>query len=211
MLVHNLLDLFENHKVSFDQKLRSTFTNKTHELTKILFDDHIEMRNLNLEYEEYKKLKLHRIAEHFSKFIMIDYKQFFDSCSQIWATVKGTNREFQFKEGVTEVLISFAERDLELYKNVIQYYLTNGDPFALDSPVLVDRLFKVLDTTGVLAILRLPISNANAVVRFALLFILWIRPKVPYSTQRKWLFAYHQTIPPIEVKRRGQNRSIDYR
>ena len=83
--------------------------------------------------------------------------------------LKGTNREFQFKEGVTEVLISFAERDLELYKNVIQYYLTNGDPFALDSPVLVDRLFKVLDTTGVLAILRLPISNANAVVRFALL------------------------------------------
>ena len=70
VLVHNLLDLFENHKVSFDQKLRSTFTNKTHELTKILFDDHIEMRNLNLEYEEYKKLKLHRIAEHFSKFII---------------------------------------------------------------------------------------------------------------------------------------------
>ena len=195
VLVHSLLDLFESHKISFDQMLRSKFTNKTYELKGILFDDYIERRNLHLEFEEYEKLKHQRIAGYLREFTLVDYMEFFDNCIYIQETIKNGHERYQFQEGVSEVLICLAENDLVLYSTVLQQYLVMGDPLALNPILLVDKLFKALEPAEILAVLTLPEHSSNVAANLAYRVGFWIRRKAPFLTQRKWLFAYYQTLP----------------
>lgn len=198
-LAHDLLDLFENHGVPVDQTLRSKFTNKTHQLAEILFDDNIERRNLKLEYEEYKKLKQQRISEYFREFTLVDYLRFFDSCAQIKVSVADGHEEYQFQEGVSEVLTSLADRDRTLYANVLQNYVALGDPLSLNPVLLVDRLLDALGHADALDILRFQKRSPNIFVRIVSAVRFWILKKPAYPTQRKWLFAYYQILPSDKV------------
>ncbi len=177
--VQDLLDLFSERNVQYDQTLRSRFRNRAFSLTKAIIDDLDEGRTLG--YVEYKKAKLKRLGDLFKGYALLDYQQFISDCVQIKGELHAPHEQYQLEEGVCEVLVSLYERDPVLYSSVFRYYLEAGDQLALNPIVPVDKFLRAVGARKALLFLKLPSLNVN---------------------RTRWLFAYYQVLEPEHVRKK---------
>ena len=179
IVVQDYLYHLENHQVAFSEELRDRFTNETYALSKVLLFDCGERNNLALEYEEYEQLKREQIKAHFTNYCFTDYKQFFEQCLEIQGeTDRRNHNKYHFPSRVVEVLIALADRDGDLYVEVLEYYLNLGDPLKLYHLPLVNRLMQIYG-----------VENAYKFLN-----------KLDYPSRREWLFGFYRLLPQEEIK-----------
>lgn len=182
--VHQYLDFLEDHGLLFDSKLRNKFTTDTYKLSNVLLYDWAEKRNLALGYNEYKKVKKEQIEQHFAEYGFAEYKRFFQQCLEIDLDLDKNHDSFLFVNGLSEVLLTLADRDPKLYSKVLEYYLHLGDPLKLGSVPLLQRLLAVLGVSRVFEI----IHNED------------------FQTKKHWQFGYYISLEQGDVKAEHLNQ-----
>lgn len=179
IVVQDYLDHLENHQVAFSKELRDRFTNETYALSKVLLFDWGDRKNWDLEYEEYEQRKRQQIEAHFTNYCFTDYKQFFEQCLEIQGeTDRRNHNKDHFPSRVVEVLIALADRDGDLYAEVLEHYLNLGDPLKLYHRPLVNRLMKIYGVEEAYKFLN----------------------KLDYPSRREWLFGFYRLLPQEEIK-----------
>jgi len=156
------------------ESLRDVFTNKTYAISEVLISDQLERRYLNLEYEEYQQLRQQRIQEFFVNYNLEDYKQFFEQCLEIeQETDRRNHNTYHLRSQVARVLIDLANRDPQLYTDVVKHYLSYGDPLKIDDAQLINYLIQISGIDKTYEIL----NQAN------------------YASKQKWLFYFYYLLP----------------
>ncbi|AVH72578.1 hypothetical protein [Nostoc sp. 'Lobaria pulmonaria (5183) cyanobiont'] len=156
------------------ETLRDLFTNKTYAMSKVLISDKPERRYLNLEYEEYEQLRQQRIQDFFVNYNLEDYKQFFEQCLEIQEqTDRRNHNTSHLPSQVAAVLINLANRDPQLYADVVQDYISIGNPLRINDFRLINHLIQILDINKTYEILN----------------------QSSYYLKRKWLFDFYQLLP----------------
>ncbi|MEG4023917.1 nSTAND3 domain-containing NTPase [Microcoleus sp. S13C4] len=179
IVVQDYLDHLENHQVAFSEELRDRFTNETYALSKVLLFDWGERKNWDLEYEEYEQRKGQQIEAHFTNYCFTDYKQFFEQCLEIQGeTDRRNHNQDHFPSRVVEVLIALADRDGDLYVEVLEHYLNLGDPLKLYALPLVNRLMQIYGVEKAYKFLN----------------------QLDYPSRREWLFGFYRLLPQEEIK-----------
>jgi hypothetical protein len=179
IVVQDYLDHLENHQVAFSENLRDRFTNETYALSKVLLFDWGERKNWDLEYEQYEQRKRQQIEAHFTNYCFTDYKQFFEQCLEIQGeTDRRNHNQDHFPSRVVEVLIALADRDGDLYVEVLEHYLNLGDPLKLYALPLVNRLMQIYGVEKAYKFLN----------------------KLDYPSRREWLFGFYRLLPQEEIK-----------
>ncbi|MBE8986601.1 hypothetical protein [Nostoc sp. LEGE 12450] len=156
------------------EALRDLFTNKTYAMSEVLISDRLERRYLNLEYEEYEQLRQQRIQDFFVNYNLEDYKQFFEQCLEIQEeTDRRNHNTYHLPSQVARVLINLANRDPQLYADVVQDYISLGNPLRINDFRLINHLIQILGINKTYEILK----------------------QSSYSLKRKWLFDFYQLLP----------------
>lgn len=178
LVVQGYLDHLEGHQVPFDQELRDRFTNRIYALSKVLLSNCAERRNSHLSYEEYEHSKRQKVVEHFANYSFSDYKQFFDQCLEIQRETNRRNyNAFYFPNRIVEVLIALADRDPELYVEVMKHYLSLRNLLQINDLRPVDRLIHICGVKKACELLNQP----------------------DYLSKRRWLFDFYRLLPQEEI------------
>ncbi|MBD2412535.1 hypothetical protein FACHB389_00770 [Nostoc calcicola FACHB-389] len=183
LIVQSYLDKLEyqkleiskiDHKLILCETLRGLFTNPTYAMSEILISDRLERRYLNLEYEEYEQFRQQRIQEFFVNYNLEDYKQFFEQCVEIQQETDHRNHNiYHLPSQVARVLIDLANRDTQLYTEVVKHYFSYGDPLKIDEAQLINYLIQILGIDKTYTILN----------------------EADYVSKRKWLFYFYCLLP----------------
>ncbi len=176
-VVHEYLDLLDRCDVAFDDTLRNRFKNETYSLSELLCNDRVERRNLNLDYEQYRRYKKEQIEAYFVSYNLDDYERLFEHCVVIREHLD-QGEQYQLEGGVIEVFLALAVRQPGLYVEVLERYLELGDPLRLRSLSIVEELVRIRGAENSYEVLSRP----------------------NYSTKRYWLFGYFQSLPCKETK-----------
>lgn len=176
-IVHNYLDLLERHNMSFSEDLRLRFTNETYTLSKVLlFDSHEKMSELG--YEKYEQYKGQIIEEYFANYSFINYKEFIQKCPEIKReSDRRKYNKYYFPSRVVEVMLVLANRDPNLYVEVITYYLNLGETLKLNDLRLINKLIEICGVKKVHQLLN----------------------QFDYPSKRKWLFYFYRWLPSEEI------------
>ncbi|OKH26515.1 hypothetical protein NIES593_00135 [Hydrococcus rivularis NIES-593] len=190
LIIQSYLDHLERHNVPFDKNLRERFTNKTYALSEILFYDPSERlhRNItdkenerlienflvNYSFEEQERLKQQKIQDFFVNYNLEDYKQFFNQCLEIQQeTGRLKHNAYYFPSQVARVFIALADRDPQLYIDVMKYYLSWGEQLKINDLRLINYLIHILN-----------VDNTYEIINQA-----------DYPSKRKWLFNFYRLLP----------------
>lgn len=173
VLLHDFLDVLENHHIEVPDGLRDRFSNETFALAETLLLERGERRSLDMSFDEYEKFKQDRWKDATSSFTFEAFSQFFEQSLEIHKTLVHGHDHYQLEDAVVSILCMLADRDPELYGRVLGHYLEIGDPLRIHGGQLVhkaveklghDRAFELMD-------------------------------KQEYPTKTRWLFHLHEVIP----------------
>jgi hypothetical protein len=180
--VHEYLDLLGCQSILFDKGMESKFTNEAYTLSTLLLQKNLERKNLGLGHDMYKLLKRKQIDENFKNFDLSDYKTFLNMCQEIYIEMVQERMDYQIQRETIRILLALADREPDIYINVLEYYLKLGDPLNLislpESPRLIEKLVKIYKAERSYEILRL------------------LDP-----TMRPWLFCYYAALPASEISK----------
>jgi len=177
VVMNDYLGLLSRHGIEFQKDLRNQFNNDTYALSQILLSQWSECRTLELPFEEYEKFKFNQLKEYTIDYTLDDYTHFFEGCLEIRAAF-GTSRDDYLLQGrVVNILLVLADRNPGLYLQVLEHYLSHGDPLSLPGEWLVQKLMGQLGEDKALQFLS----------------------KLRYPTQIRWLFHFHEVLPEDAV------------
>lgn len=174
LMVQAYLDKLEHFEVPFEPRLREKFENETYRLYKLLASDLSEMMGDGLGYDEYVQLKKQRIENQFSNYELADYRKLLARCVEMKTSVgAGSNRLYEFHENLSATFRALAERNAELYYDVLKLYLESQAPLEINQAPLVWSL----------------INACGAQKTYSLL------AGLSYPGKRAWLFSYYRFLP----------------
>ena len=176
-VMYDYLDLLEMHGGKVTKGLRDRFRNDTYALATILLPEWGRRQRLGLSYEEYEQYRLDSLKEHTRSYTLSDYEHFFERCIEIRESHAESFNEHQLHWGVVTVLLSLADRDADLYSQVLERYLVLKDPLRLNGCVLVRKLVEQRGRDDALQLLA----------------------ESDYPTKKKWLFHVHEVLPVDDV------------
>ncbi|MHC1686199.1 MAG: hypothetical protein AB9879_00510 [Methanothrix sp.] len=186
--VHKYLDLLSSCGVPFDQATEDRFTNEAYKLSKLLFFDRSERRNLGLSHDEYQQLKKRQIDDNFVGYSLDDYKYFFSICLEIHSVMVQCRNDYQIQKETVDILLALADREQDLYIEVLEYYLKLDDPFYLTS---IPRSFRLIEKL---------VEICKAERSYEILS----RPNNPMK--QSWLFCYYIVLSPREITNERLNQ-----
>lgn len=176
-MMHDYLDLLEEHDGEAPESLRDRFYNETFALAEIILMEWRERRGAYFSYEDYTQFKRNRLQDHVASYTLGDYAHFFERCLEIREALNEMQNGDLITWGAENALLSLAERDSELYVQVLVLYLTLQDPLRLNGYNLVKRLVEQNGRDGAMQILLEP----------------------EYPTKLRWLFYVHEVLSTNEI------------
>ncbi len=177
VVMHNYLDLLEKNGVEAPMDLRDRFNNETYRLSEILLSEWGEQRDLELSYEEHEDYRRKRLEKYTEGYTLDDYTRFFAHCLEIKNVLQAGHKEYPLQQSVTNALLLLADRNPDLYVEVLKYYLSFGDPFRIPGYAPVQKLVKHLGYDEALQLLS----------------------KVEFQAKQRWLFHLYETLPDDAV------------
>jgi hypothetical protein len=170
VLANNFFDFLENVEMNFDESLRTTFTNKTFEISRVLLDSDNERWKIG--YEEYDQLHQQRLDSYFEIYKLADYKELFEHYEEI--------RKYQDEQGLIQmtfslarVLINTAQKTPKLFIKVIKYLFESGNNLYLYHNNVV---YWIIEKSS---------SQLNAYEQIN---------EFDFNLRSKWLFDYFQLL-----------------
>jgi len=136
-----------------------------------------------LDPDEHEKLKREKIIDYFDGFSFKDYEKFFQLCLEIKEILSHDNKGYQLEVGIKDVLMVLADKDHDLYREVLDYYLRLGNPFDLNTIPLIGSLIKICGAQYTFGVLS----------------------KLEYPRIRTLLFSYYYSLPPSEITNENLN------
>ncbi len=182
-LIYNYLDLLEEHGVAFPEGLRDRYRNDTYTLAKILLSERRERRKQDLSWKEYEQHRRDLLEKHTADYTLDDYACFFERCLEIQNALDTEHKEYKLRRGVENALLLLAERDPNLYGQVLMHCLGLEDPLWLDGRALIQKLLQQLGYDATLHFLG----------------------EADFPAKQHWLFHLHEALPPdaIDEERLG--------
>ncbi len=186
-LIHDCLDLLERHGVEFPQSLQDQYRNDTYALAKIRLSEWFKRREQNLSWEEHEQYKRDLLEKHTADYTLDDYAFFFERCLEIRNTLDSEQKEPQLRCGVENALLLLAERDPDLYEQVLQHYLSLQDPFQLYGHLVVQKLIQH--------------RGYDATLHFL--------GKAEFPAKQRWLFHVYEVLPSDAIDEERLGRLYD--
>jgi DNA polymerase III delta prime subunit len=177
VLVNEYLDLLDMKKVDYEKTWREEFKSETYIISELLLSDSFGRRNLGMNYDEYEQYRKESIKEYFAGYKLLDYKNLFEHVVEIQQNLEDSKR-FQLHNSFELVLIKLSNQDLDLFVNVLEYYLELGEPL---------RLHWVLSVVYQL-VQKLGFEDSLRVIT-----------KHDYATQKAWVFAAFQVLQGKQI------------
>jgi hypothetical protein len=140
VLADNYLEFLRKVGIDFDKSLRAKLQNKAFRLTKVLFNN--ERRELKMEWREYEEYKKNLLKKYFASYEYEDYKELFELCKKILNHQNETRDFYQFNLAVGTVLENLADKDNELFIQVIEHLLETENQLRFDGRYIVHRLLE---------------------------------------------------------------------
>lgn len=176
-LMHDYLDLIEEHGVKVPQGLRDRYRNDTYELAEIILPEWGERQEQDLSWDEHEQYKQGRLEKHTADYTLDDYAFFFERCLEIRNALDSEQKEPQLQCAVTNALLLLADRNPDLYEQVLRHYLSLGDPFQLYGHLLIQKLVQH--------------RGYDATLHFL--------GEAEFPAKQRWLFHIHEVIPSDAV------------
>lgn len=173
VILHEYLDLLERHNLEVSEELRTRFCNETFALAKILLPEWGERQELDLSYEEYEQYKRDRLRQYTADYTVDDFIRFFSRCLEIQKVLAREQNEYPLRSGVEGALLGLADRESDLYRQVLEYYLEIQDPFKLNGYSLVRKLIELCGIDKALQLLN----------------------ESDYPSKNRWLFYLYEFLP----------------
>jgi hypothetical protein len=173
------LAFLRKNQVPFPPELAARFRSETYVLAELLKPEWPEEgEEPELKFKALEECRRDRLAGHFEGSTLADYLVFFERSAEILATPsQDVGEPYQIKISIGAVLHALAQREPNLYPEVLGCYLDAGDPLELDPHSLVDNL---VETSGAERAYSILVSRA-------------------FSRQRSWLFSYYGALPATAV------------
>ena len=157
LIVNDYLDILDERGLTYDVTLRDQFTNEAYKISKILLIDWLEKGELDLE--EHQKLKREKILEYFNGFSLKNYEKFFKLCLDIKEALGPDNKGYRLEVGIADVLMVLADKNHNLYPEVLEYYLSLGNSFDLNPIPLIGSLIKICGAQHTYIVIRINFYN----------------------------------------------------
>jgi hypothetical protein len=176
--VNEFLNHLEEQELKYDLNIRTRFTNKEYTLYDLLTMEPWRRRNFELDYDEFHKQRIQKIREFTSEFDFSLYKWFFTLCKKILSILTIDYKIYQVHYVILGILRNLANQDKVLFAQVIDWYLSIGEPLSLQNPP-VQELIDAIGTNK--AFDTLNIHN--------------------YPNKDGWLMAYYIALPECNISK----------
>ena len=163
--------------VSFGQQIAERFTNDTLTMVNTIVTDHRERRYLQLDFQAYENVKHQELRDYFSAFDLEAYKNFITQWEIVVSYKEWHSQDSQFSYIIEDIFRNLAERDVNLYLEVLEYYVHEGDKFSISLDTPIKTLFSVF--------------NIEEVWDFIC--------RVDFPDQDRWKFGFYQLLPKDDI------------
>lgn len=177
-IVQKYLACLRKHQISFPLELMDRFRTESDILAESLKNQWPNEEDPGLDFNEHERRRRDRLTERFKDSALADYLIFFERCAEILATPDQDPGDLsQIGSSIEIVLSALAQRNPDLYAEVLGRYLDAGNPLALSPQALVAKLIENYGPGRAYEIL-----NSRT-----------------YPGKRSWLFSYHRSLPPEAI------------
>jgi len=130
-----------------------------------------------MSFEECEDRRMAKIESLTSGYTFLDYCLFFECCLTVRQSGLHQQNEYPLQTGVCDAVILLSDKDPNLFVEVMEYYLSIGDPLTLPPKRLVSKLVEQNGVEGAFYILN----------------------EQEYPTKDRWLFSFHEVLPIEDV------------
>lgn len=178
LIVKRYIKFAVRRELNLDKEnLSERFNSKAYQIYKLISldycdrDDDMDLR----DFEQFKRMEIDKYTQQFS---LKDYQELILIVQDIYGQGKNSRQEYQVSSGVWQVFTTLADRNLDLYTAVVDYYLSIGEPFKFNRPTfLVEKLIEATGLDGTKNLIE----------------------KYNFPTKTHWVFAFYQALKPEQI------------
>jgi len=176
IVVQQYLKLLKRFNIQTDKDLKIRFQSPSYMLYDLLTNklERVELKLSHDAYREYKKKKIEKLTSSYSK---EDYDKLFHQILEISKTIEGHSK-WQIDQGILSIFEELANRNPDVFSEVISHYLEQGDYLEINPWVVVSNLLSSLGAARAFEILSRP----------------------EYPSKNRWLFSYYQHLPSDDIQ-----------
>ncbi len=176
IVVQQYLRLLKRFDIPVDNNLKIQFQSPDYVIYDLLTNK-FERIELKLSHNAYREYKMKSIAKLTSSYSKEDYDKLFHQIFEISKNTEGHSK-WQIDQGILSILEELANRDADIFCDVIRHYLEQGDYLEIDPWIIVSNLLSALDGERVFSVLNTP----------------------EYLSKHRWLFSYYQHLPKYDIQ-----------
>jgi len=136
-----------------------------------LFTNRLDKKELKLSHEEYRKYSGQKIVEFTSSYSNKDYDEMLHELFSVVVTLEG-HLKWQIDQGIISIIEELAKRNPELFSEVVENYLLQGEYLEITPSVIVSNLILLFGFIKAFKIISIP----------------------DYPSKYRWLFCYYQHL-----------------
>lgn len=140
------LDVLE---IEYPTKWKGGFNNSCIELSKLLLEDRLERRMLQMGYDEYNQYRYQCFIDYFSSLNAEEFSNFMNQCVCLHDSLSGRERDYLLKRGIEMSLKAIAECHSELLREIVSSYIDYDDRFNIHPGSLICSLFNTFESIDV--------------------------------------------------------------
>lgn len=154
--------------------LSERFNSKAYQIYKLISLNYCD-REDDMDLRDFEKFKRTEIDKYTQQFSLQDYQELLLIVQDIYEQSK--NRRHQVQTGAWQAFTALADRNLDLYAAVIDYYLSIAEPFKFNRPILLVE--KLIEKIGL---------DAKILIE-----------KHEFPTKAHWVFAFYQALKAEQI------------
>ncbi|PIE84987.1 hypothetical protein CSA08_04375 [Candidatus Gracilibacteria bacterium] len=135
-VVQIILEHFKKYSLIFDSNLEEQYTHELYDLEKILMIDDVDIslefprdKEEKTDWDKIRNIHKQRLYDFVKTYTLSDWENLFEKCKII--EKKNRKEDYKFKNNLTMLFIFLAEKNPNLYLQVLDKYLKLGNLFKL--------------------------------------------------------------------------------
>jgi hypothetical protein len=186
-----VLDLFERHGIAFEPAIRERVRGPVHALAEALFTSPREQSELG--YEEATHQRTERLRAIVSGLQGDAVDALLSKCTEIDAVLTEGHRQWQFRDGVVQLLLALAKESSDEFVGALKRHLAAGNELRLQEPILAAKLVTTCGAEAAFAVLAEPEYQGRARLLFH--FYESIRSEAIDRKRLEGLYELFRTAP----------------